>query len=91
MSMIRKVQGYEAWIGTWKDLTKYIVVPRLGTENFMYYNLPLFDTRPTPIPAIVRVFNDEIVLLVFFNGFTFPPFSLDFIEQANKRWNEFYE
>lgn len=89
--MIRKVQGYEAWIGTWKDLTRYIVIPRRGTKNFMYYSLPLFDARPSPIPVIVRAFSDEIVLVVFFNGFTFSAFSLDFIEQVNKRWNEFYE
>lgn len=89
--MIRKIQGYEAWIGTWRDLTRYILLPRRRTKNLMYYNLPLFDARPTPIPIIARVFSNEIMLVVFFNGFTCPAFSLDFIEQVNKRWNEFYE
>lgn len=89
--MIRKVQGYEAWLGTWEDLIRYIVLPKRGTKNFIYCNLPLFDARPTPIPIITRVFSENIVLIVFFNGFKVPAFSLDFIEQVNKRWNEFYE
>lgn len=89
--MIRKVQGYEAWIGTWEDLVRYILLPKHGTKNFMYYNLPLFDARPTPIPFTTRIFSKDIMLIVFFNGFTLPAFSFDFIEQVNKRWNEFYE
>jgi hypothetical protein len=95
--MIRKVEGYNAWILKNKDLpildnicknTRWNDVVRLPLFglHFYYYNV-WSDDWPD---------EEELVLSIYYpyghertNGCNYK--SLDFLEKVNKTWNKFYE
>ena len=86
--MIRKINNHNAWVCYAKE------AKHLTTPYYLYcYRLPLFDTRPAPIGTTESIDPDEIILLTTFFPFLIfePPLTEDFIEQVNKRWNEFYD
>ena len=91
--MIRRVQDerYQAWV------CPYIEVPCICTHTpLAVCKLPLFDCivdaayyntwTANYIPGIDK---NDIVLVVPWNGKM--NYDLKFVEEVNKRWNEFYE
>lgn len=83
--MIRKVPNMNAWVLRCKDYS----ILRYNTNRFLYtYELPLFDTDPSPeIPFLI---DDDELILVMGDRITHS-FILEQIEEINKIWNKFYE
>lgn len=84
--MIRKVPNMNAWVLRCKDYSPL----RYSTKGFLYtYELPLFDTDPSPeIPFLID--DDELILVMDARIHT-RSLTLEQIEEINKIWNKFYE
>lgn len=86
--MIRRVQNYyDAWVCAIKDINK------ICTHHLLAYcRLPLFNTFIHGYIYNPENPIDENELILTMPWFYFDrKFDLKFVEEVNKRWNEFYE
>ena len=88
--MIRKIEGYNAWVGPIGDLFQNIFLKSRGFAFF--YSLPLFSCNEETMGWVERNIcpNSTLALLVIGNNIRYK-ITLDFIEKVNKTWNKFYE
>ena len=91
--MIRRVQDerYQAWVGP------YIEIPHICTHTpLAVCKLPLFSCEVVSfyyniwtVNHIPEINKDDLVLVVPWNSKM--DYDLKFVEEVNKRWNEFYD
>ena len=85
--MIRKIEGYNAWICYKNDIDVLLTV---NSCSLLCYNLPLFSTNPG-YPKNPHNIETDLVLCVECKGFVSHSFFENFVEKVNKTWNKFYE
>ena len=92
--MIRKIQDYDAWVCYFKDIK--ILRFYLNNYSFIFlYRLPLFDINPIPLAFPSENLDPDDLILVYLleikGRYERPLFTENFVDEVNKRWNEFYE
>ena len=98
--MIRRVQDdrYQAWVCPFREIPYICTHTPLGICR-----LPLFDCNIymmyynsyTTYISMLRLYglnsSTDLVLVVPWNWSEKTDYDLKFVEEVNKRWNEFYE